>query len=75
MRLPLRGVRIMELIGRGAGPVGDDGGETVISLPLNSHAGWDKEKGEREIRGYQVELWRIIEEVVTESSGIKRIRN
>lgn len=31
MRLVLRGVRITALIGRGAGPVGDPGGETVIS--------------------------------------------
>lgn len=30
-RLLLRGVRITELMGRGAGPVGDAGGETVIS--------------------------------------------
>jgi len=31
IRLLLRGVRITALIGRGAGPVGDPGGETVIS--------------------------------------------
>lgn len=31
-RLLLRGVRITALMGRGAGPVGDAGGETVISL-------------------------------------------
>lgn len=75
MRLPLRGVRIMELIGRGAAPDGEDGGETVIlSLPLNSHAGWNNEKGERGEGGYQIELWRC-EEGVTESSGVKKIRN
>lgn len=32
MQLLLRGVRITALMGRGAGPVGDAGGETVISL-------------------------------------------
>jgi hypothetical protein len=32
MRLLLRGVRITALMGRGAGPVGDAGGETVISV-------------------------------------------
>lgn len=31
MRLLLRGVRITALMGRGAGPDGDAGGETVIS--------------------------------------------
>ena len=39
MRLLLRGVRITALIGRGAGPVGDAGGETVIS-PYCYHTGW-----------------------------------
>lgn len=34
MRLLLRGVRMTALMGRGAGPVGDAGGETVISAPL-----------------------------------------
>lgn len=38
MRLLLRGVRITALMGRGGGPVGDAGGETVISPQY--HAGW-----------------------------------
>lgn len=41
MRLLLRGVRISALMGRGAGPVGDAGGETVI-LPRRNHTGWEK---------------------------------
>lgn len=41
MRLLLRGVRINALMGRGAGPVGDAGGETVI-LPRRNHAGWEQ---------------------------------
>jgi hypothetical protein len=41
IRLLLRGVRISALMGRGAGPVGDAGGETVI-LPRRNHAGWEK---------------------------------
>lgn len=44
MRLLLRGVRISALMGRGAGPVGDAGGETVI-LPRRNHAGWEKRGG------------------------------
>lgn len=32
-RLVLRGVRMTALMGRGGAPVGDAGGETVISLP------------------------------------------
>lgn len=40
-RLLLRGVRISALMGRGAGPVGDAGGETVI-LPRRNHAGWEQ---------------------------------
>lgn len=32
-RLVLRGVRMTALMGRGGAPVGDPGGETVISLP------------------------------------------
>lgn len=38
MRLLLRGVRITALMGRGGTPVGEAGGETVMS-PQN-HAGW-----------------------------------
>jgi hypothetical protein len=33
-------------MGRGAGPVGDAGGETVI-LPRRNHAGWEKGGVER----------------------------
>ena len=40
-RLLLRGVRIIALMGRGAAPAGDAGGETVI-LPRRNHAGWVK---------------------------------
>lgn len=46
MRLLLRGVRISALMGRGVGPVGDAGGETVI-LPRRNHAGWEEGVVER----------------------------
>lgn len=42
MRLLLRGVRITALIGRGAGPVGDAGGETVISPGETTPGGQNK---------------------------------
>jgi hypothetical protein len=38
-RLALRGVRITALMGRGGAPVGDAGGETVISLPKGTTPG------------------------------------
>jgi hypothetical protein len=56
MRLLLRGVRISALMGRGAGPVGDAGGETVI-LSRRDHAGWEKVRVERKT-SERVELFR-----------------
>lgn len=41
-RLLLRGVRMTALMGRGGAPVGDDGGETVIS-PDTTPGGKERE--------------------------------
>lgn len=44
MRLVLRGVRMDVLMGRWGSPVGDAGGEAVISVSfpwIENHARWD----------------------------------
>ena len=45
MRLLLRGVRITALMGRGAVPVGEAGGEAVIALVETTLRGGERGRG------------------------------